>query len=158
MIMAAMFAGPLLLTTNMLATGIILALLGGAIGGTILGPDLIFAELIDEDYAHTGQRREGMYRGILGFIFRFPPAVAGLILGEGLALAGYDSDLAISAQPDAVFTVIRIFLVVLPLIGLGLGIALLVMYPLHGVYLSKIQGTVTALRYAAEGKQHRAKV
>ena len=152
MALAVVFAIPLLFTTDTIATGIILAWLGGAIGGTILGPDLIFAELIDEDYANTGQRREGMYRGILGFIFRFPPAVAGLILGEGLAMAGYDSDLAVSAQPDAVFTVIRIFLVVLPLIGLVLGIALLVIYPLHGAYLSTIQGQVIALRQAAGKK------
>jgi GPH family glycoside/pentoside/hexuronide:cation symporter len=130
----------------MLTTGIVLAFLGGAIGGTVLGPDMLFAELIDEDYAETGERREGMYRGIIGFVYRLPPAVAGLILGEGLALAGYNSDLSVSEQPDAVITLIRVFVAVLPLAGLLLGIGLLILYPLHGAYLRQVQQRAAALR------------
>lgn len=253
MVIAATLAVPLLFTTDIRIVRIILVFLGGAIGGTILGPDMIFAELIDEDYVSTGQRREGMYRGILGFVFRFPPGVVGLILGIGLALVSYDTnadaswritfaesvnvsgewatlvceptgeqysvlddtlpvkgesqiyeltpdpkmptgdtctlminrslvsgesesvviskvepsdaviDIAtdgnievtlsdVDAQPAAVSQIIRIFLAVLPLIGLLLGIALLVIYPLHGDYLRDIQQQVGALRRAAEGK------
>lgn len=143
---AAVFSLPLLLTTEMLATGIVLALLGLAIGGTILGPDMLFAELVDEDFVQTGQRREGMFRGIIGFVYRLPPAVAGLILGEGLALAGFDDALKASEQPDAVITMIRLFLAALPLIGLILGIVLLLIYPLHGAYLQDVQRRAAALR------------
>jgi GPH family glycoside/pentoside/hexuronide:cation symporter len=143
---AAVFSVPLLFTTDVIATGIVLALLGMAIGGTILGPDLLFAELVDEDYVQTGQRREGMYRGIIGFVYRLPPAVAGLILGEGLALAGYNADLDVGAQPEAVTTIIRVFLGVLPLVGLIIGIGLLVIYPLHGKHLQDIQRRAAILR------------
>jgi GPH family glycoside/pentoside/hexuronide:cation symporter len=142
MSMATALAIPLLFTSSELGTGAALALLGIAVGGTIIGPDLLFAELIDEDYARTGQRREGMYRGILGFVYRFPPAVAGLLLGVGLALAGYNGDLEAGGQPGAVGTVIRVFLVVLPFIGLTAGIGLLWIYPLHGRYLRDIQQRV----------------
>ena len=147
MAIAGVFAIPLLFAHSMEATACVLALLGTAIGGTVLGPDMLFAEVIDEDYVRTGQRREGMYRGILGFIFRFPPALAGLILGEGLALAGYDSDLSVSAQPDAVATVIRTFASILPLAALIMGVALLVAYPLHGAYLQEIQQRAKELRH-----------
>jgi GPH family glycoside/pentoside/hexuronide:cation symporter len=146
MIMAGMFAVLLLFTKSMLSTAVVLGLLGVSIGGTVLGPDLLFAEVVDEDYVHTGRRREGMYRGILGFIFRFPPAVAGLILGEGLALAGYDADLSVSAQPEGVVTIIRVFASTLPLVALAAGIALLIVYPMHGRYLRDIQQRATALR------------
>lgn len=149
MVSAAVFAIPLLFVNSLLGTAAVLALLGTAIGGTVLGPDMLFAEVVDEDYVKTGQRREGMYRGILGFIFRFPPAVSGLILGEGLALAGYNSDLEASAQPDAVVLVIRIFSSVLPLIALGIGIGLLVVYPLYGSYLRDIQQQVITLRQSS---------
>ena len=149
MAIATVFAVPLLFTREVLATGIVLAFLGGAIGGTILGPDMLFAELIDEDYAQTGERREGMYRGIIGFVYRLPPAVAGLILGEGLAFAGYNSDLSVSEQPDAVITLIRMFVAVLPLVGLLLGIGLLFAYPLHGAYLQQVQQRAAALREQA---------
>jgi GPH family glycoside/pentoside/hexuronide:cation symporter len=251
MSVAAVFAFPLLFITDAVAAGAVLGLLGTAIGGIILGPDLLFAEVIDEDYADTGQRREGMYRGILGFIFRFPPAVVGLILGIGLALAGYDAgagasvqitftdrvtvagdwaaltcassdtrytigddtlavkggpstytltpetnmptgdtctltikhDLVsgtdgpirvteakpadatigtaangdfeitlpdVDTQPSAVSTIIRVFLGVLPLIGLALGVWLLFAYPLHGEHLRTVQGRVVTLRRSGE--------
>jgi GPH family glycoside/pentoside/hexuronide:cation symporter len=146
---AAVFSIPLLFVNGTIATSIVLALLGAAIGGTVLGPDLLFAEVVDDDYVRTGLRREGMYRGILGFIFRFPPAVANLILGEGLTLAGYDSDLSASAQPDAVKTVIRAFSAVLPMTAVVLGVVLLLAYPLYGKYLTDIQERATVLRQAA---------
>jgi GPH family glycoside/pentoside/hexuronide:cation symporter len=107
MSIATVFALPLLFTSSLLATALVLALLGLAIGGIVLGPDMLFAEVVDEDYARTGVRREGTYRGLLGFIYRFPPAVAGLLLGEGLALAGYDANWGAEAQPEAVVTLIR---------------------------------------------------
>ncbi|RPJ03062.1 MAG: MFS transporter [Chloroflexi bacterium] len=150
MAIATVFAVPLLFTHDVLATGIVLAFLGGAIGGTVLGPDMLFAELIDEDYARTGERREGMYRGLIGFVYRLPPAVAGLILGEGLAFAGYNSDLSVSGQPEAVITLIRTFVAVLPLTGLILGIGLLLAYPLHGAYLQQVQQRAAALRQSSQ--------
>jgi len=110
---------------------------------------------VDDDYVRTGLRREGMYRGILGFIFRFPPAVAGLVLGEGLSLAGYDSDLAAGMQPEAVITVIRTFSAVLPMIAIVAGIGLLVAYPLHGERLDRIQRQATAMRGRAAAEYDR---
>jgi GPH family glycoside/pentoside/hexuronide:cation symporter len=146
MSIAVVFALPLLVTSSLTATLIVMALLGASIGGVVLGPDMLFAEVVDEDYAKTGIRREGSYRGILGFIFRFPPAVTGLLLGEGLALAGYDADLAADAQPEAVATLIRAFVAFLPLFALAVGIVLLRIYPLHGEYLRDIQQRVADLR------------
>jgi GPH family glycoside/pentoside/hexuronide:cation symporter len=146
---AGVFALPLLVTSSLTTTLIVMGLLGASIGGVVLGPDMLFAEVVDEDYAKTGIRREGMYRGILGFIFRFPPAVAGLLLGEGLALAGYRSGLAAGAQPQEVIALIRVYLAFLPLVALAGGIALLRIYPLHGEYLREIQQRVAHLHKRA---------
>lgn len=146
LMLAAAAAIPLLFTSSVLGTGVVMALVGTAIGGTVLGPDLLFAEVVDDDYVRTGLRREGMYRGILGFIFRFPPAVAGLILGEGLALAGYDSDLDAALQPDAVASMIRLFAVALPLAAIVGGVLLLYVYPLHGGNLKAIQRRAAVMR------------
>jgi GPH family glycoside/pentoside/hexuronide:cation symporter len=148
--MAAVLAIPLLFARSLLATGVALALLGTSIGGIILGPDMLFAEVVDEDYVRTGIRREGTYRGILGFIFRFPPALAGLILGEGLALAGFNSELSASAQPEVVTTTIRLFSAVIPIIALVVGIGLLLIYPLHGKYQRDVQQRAALLREATD--------
>lgn len=145
----ALLATPLLFVNDMTSTAITLAVLGLAVGGAALGPDMLFAEVVDDDYVRTGQRREGMYRGILGFIFRFPPALAGLILGEGLALAGFDSDLPAAAQPEGVVTAIRAFSTALPLLAVAIGIALLVAYPLYGSRLTAIQEKAAVLRQKA---------
>ncbi len=156
MSVAAVFALPLLLTSSLHATALVLALLGLAIGGVVLGPDMLFAEVVDEDYAKTRIRREGTYRGLLGFIYRFPPAVAGLLLGEGLALAGYDADLSAEMQPEAVILVIRAFTAFLPLLALVLGLFLLAKYPLHGEYLRTIQKKVAALNGQSEAERFSA--
>lgn len=147
MMVAAVFAMPLLFTRSLYATGAVLTLLGAAVGGSVLGPDLLFAEVVDEDYVKTGQRREGTYRGILGFIYRVPPGLFGLILGEGLAAAGYDSDL--TTQPEAVVHLIRVFSALLPIIGLLIGIGLLIWYPLHGDHLKRIQQRAAEMKAAA---------
>ena len=148
MLIGGIFAIPLLFTASLTTTTIVLVLLGLAIGGTALGPDMLFAEVVDEDYVNTGKRREGMYRGIIGFVFRFPPAVAGLVLGEALSLAGYNADLAVSAQPEAVNTIIRGFASVLPLGATAIGVLLLVIYPLHGARLEEVQRLARAMRRA----------
>lgn len=153
MSLAALFALPLLVTTALTATTVALMLLGAAIGGLLLGPDMLFAEVVDEDFVKTGQRREGMYRGILGFFFRFPPAVAGLLMGEMLQIAGYDSELDAATQPDAVINVIRAFSSLLPLVALIIGIGLLLIYPLHGAYLQQIQQRAADLREALKSPQ-----
>ncbi len=98
MIGTAILALPLIFVSSLTTMAIALGVLGLVVGGSALGPDMLFAEVVDDDYVRTGQRREGMYRGILGFIFRFPPALAGLILGEGLAAAGFDADVAAAAS------------------------------------------------------------
>jgi GPH family glycoside/pentoside/hexuronide:cation symporter len=143
---ASVFAVPFLFAQNLTVTVISLVAMGMAVGGSLLGPDLLLAELIDEDYVRTKMRREGVYRGVLGFIFRFPPAFAGLIIGEMLAVAGYDADLSVSAQPDQVETVIRYFTSVGPLVAVVIGVFLMIIYPLHGARLEEIQDQAAALR------------
>ena len=149
---AGVLALPLLVTTDITATALVLGALGLAVGGLILGPDMLFAEVVDEDFVRTGQRREGMYRGILGFVFRFPPAVAGLLLNEALAWAGYNANLDAATQPHVVILVIRLFASVLPLLALLVGLALLWKYPLHGDYLRRIQRQAAAQRRALEAQ------
>jgi len=150
MIGTALLALPLVFVNDLTSMAVVLAVLGLAVGGSALGPDMLFAEVVDDDYVRTGQRREGMYRGILGFIFRFPPALAGLVLGEGLALAGFDSDLAAAAQPEGVVGAIRAFATVLPLLAVVVGTVLLIMYPLYGERLARVQRRAAEMRHDAD--------
>lgn len=146
--LSAIFAAPLLLTTTLLSTTIALILLGLVVGGSALAPDLLFAEVIDEDYVRSGLRREGLYRGILGFMFRFPPAFSGLLLGELLAISGYDADLSVREQPEILITILRVFTAFGPAIAVGFGILLMLIYPLYGDRLNTIQDKANEMRRA----------
>ena len=151
--LSAVLALPILFTQDFTTTVGVLAALGLVVGGMILGPDLMFAEMIDEDFVRTGLRREGVYRGVLGFIYRFPPAFAGLIIGELLTGAGYDADLSVSQQPDAVADVVRSFTAFGPISAVAFGILVMLMYPLYGERLATIQTQAAELRHSLHQKR-----
>lgn len=155
--LAAMLALPFLVVDTLVATILSLGILGMAVGGAFLGPDLLFAELIDEDYVRTGARREGVYRGVLGFIYRFPPALAGLTIGELLASAGYNADLEVAQQPDKVEAVIRYFTAIGPLVAVIFGLLLMLIYPLHGKTLATIQIRANEMRQNLRRDNHEHK-
>ncbi|HLA45400.1 MAG TPA: MFS transporter [Aggregatilineales bacterium] len=153
--LGAIVAIPLMFVQGLTGTLILLSILGLVVGGTFfLGPDLLFAELIEEDFVRTGVRREGIYRGLLGFVFRFPNAFAGLILLQWLASSGYDADLAVNAQPNAVPEIIRIFMVVGFATAVIAGIVLLWIYPLYGERLEQVQQRSYEMRAAIKKSAH----
>jgi GPH family glycoside/pentoside/hexuronide:cation symporter len=151
--LAALFAIPLLFATNFAGAFLALAALGLVVGGTFfIGPDLLFAELVEEDYSRTSVRREGIYRGLLGFVFRFPPALAGLILLASLDVVGYDANLSVTAQPTGVEILLRLFVVLGCMVAVTVGLFLLWRYPLHGERLRQVQAEALRLRQATEAK------
>ena len=66
--------------------------------------------MADIDRLVTGKEREGVIYGGLGMAVRFPPAIAGLLLGYILAAAKYNADLEPFMQPETVGQFIRYFL------------------------------------------------
>ena len=133
LIIAVSFLIPFMFIQNIELSILLLMILGGASGGAMMmGPDLLFADIIDDDHKKTQRRREGVFAGLLGFTFRFPPALVGLILGELLTVARYDANLSVTSQPEKVAHVIKTFFAVGPMIAMIVGIILLCKYPLRG--------------------------
>jgi GPH family glycoside/pentoside/hexuronide:cation symporter len=137
---------PAIVATTMLGAIFVVSLIGFGLGGPmIVGAQLLFAEMIDEDFVETGVRREGLYRGMLGFVYRLPPAFSGLLLGELLAWSGYNAALSPAEQPVIVATSIRYFIGLTPMIAAVIGAVLAYIYPLHGDYLEAIQSRAQEL-------------
>jgi Na+/melibiose symporter-like transporter len=88
---------------------VLMAVFGSLAAGSQLAPTVMTAETIDKDNRQGLKYREGMIIGLMGMAIRFPPAVSGLLIGELLKLAAYDSTLAVSMQPDAVNWILRVF-------------------------------------------------
>lgn len=141
--------------SNSLLTGVITLSLVGAtlVGSLLIAAQMTYAEMIDEDFVKTGVRREGLYRGMLGFVFRFPPAFSGLLIGELLFSSGYDAVLTPLEQPDAVAFVIRSFVAFAPIVATLSALALTYAYPLHGEYLKDVQVKSQELRLKFEATE-----
>ncbi|UBV42148.1 MFS transporter [Deinococcus taeanensis] len=123
-------------------------LFGVALAGLILMGDVIMADVIDEDELRSGQRREGMYFGMAGFITTLSSALTSLVFGAVTRASGYDPTLA--AQPEAVAAGFRFFMTVPPICGALLALGILAFYPLHGERLRAVREALAHVRARAD--------
>lgn len=144
---------PILFVDTLTQSMLVIALIGFGISGpSLVGLNIIFADVVDEDYVKTGVRREGMYRGLLGFVFRWPPAFAALIIGELLRISGFDANIDPISQPEAVANSIRSFVAYTPFIFALITAVILYFYPLHGERLHEVQRGVQIRNEELEDK------
>jgi GPH family glycoside/pentoside/hexuronide:cation symporter len=118
------------------------AILGLSLAGLLIYPDLLIADVIDEDAKKMGARREGMYFGINGFIIRFAFTLQGLVTALVLGTTGYISATAqnaFPAQPEAAVLGIRSMVTLIPFVASMLTILALQRYPLHGKKLEAVR-------------------
>lgn len=108
---------------------------GMALSGLLVNPDLLLSDVIDEDETVTGQRREGMYFGLNGFVVRFAFTMQGLTTGAILHATRYvpssPDDLYPAQAPAARFGM-RALVALIPILASAMVIAALQRYPLHG--------------------------
>jgi GPH family glycoside/pentoside/hexuronide:cation symporter len=114
-----------------------LILVGIAIGGLMVAPDVLISYVIDEDEIKTGERREGMYFGIHGFIIRLSTILQGITISAILGYFGYDPRLEI--QPASALIGIRILMGIVPTIAVIVGILALLYHPIKGKYFDKLR-------------------
>lgn len=94
---------------------------GAAIfSGTQSVATVMNTEVISNDFQRSKKNRSALIYGLLGMTNRFPPAVAGLLLGEVLAMSGYVPELSVSLQPDTVQLYLSLFF------SLGIAISCLI--------------------------------
>ncbi len=130
---------PYLIVSSVWGTLLTTALVGLGLGGLVVLPDMLLADVIDEDELKTGRRREGMYFGMQGLLMRGSIVLQVLVLNGMLMLVGYNPDLAPLQQPAALEVGLRSLFSVVPAVASGLGILALFAYPLHGHRLDQVR-------------------
>lgn len=119
---------PFSFVESLLWAAVTAACVGIGLAGLLVLLDVLLSEVIDEDERKTGERREGMYFGMNGFIVRWGVSLQAAVLGLILETSGYSADLAV--QPDSAILGIRLMLSGLPLAVLLLSLWFFYKYPL----------------------------
>jgi GPH family glycoside/pentoside/hexuronide:cation symporter len=127
------------------------ALTGLSLGGLLVFPNLLVADIVDEDETVTGARREGMYFGINGFIIRFAFTMQGITTGAILNLTRYvpsTDEILYPVQPASAVLGIRIMVAMAPILASLVVVWALSRYPLHGHRLAALRERMGALQRA----------
>ena len=119
-----------LLPTSVLAAALVGVGVGVGVGGLLQLLEVVLSQIIDEDAARTGHRREGVYFGVNGFVVRGSVVLQAIAAAWVLNASGYDAALG-DAQPDAVDGGIRIMLAVIPLVFTALSWLCFWLYPIR---------------------------
>jgi GPH family glycoside/pentoside/hexuronide:cation symporter len=119
-------------------------LIGMGFAGIFLMDNVLLADVVDEDEARTGTRREAMYFGVSSMAGPLALAIVSVVFGAVSSTFGYDPTL--DAQPASVALGFRLFITLTPTISLIAAAIVIYFYPLHGERLRRIKQTLLARR------------
>jgi GPH family glycoside/pentoside/hexuronide:cation symporter len=125
---------------------VVVVLFGLGLAGLLMLTDLLIADVVDEDELDTGQRREGMFFGMNGFVIRFAFTLQGIISGTILELGGYVAPtpgLLYPPQPSGALWAMRLLIGGLPAVAALIAFFILGGYRLRGSRLRDVQAKVT---------------
>lgn len=103
---------------------------GVGVGGLLQLLEVMLGQIIDEDAARTGLRREGVYFGVNGFVVRGSVVLQAVVAAWVLTASGFDASLG-DAQPGSVDGGIRLMLAVVPLAFAALAWLCFWLYPIR---------------------------
>ena len=113
----ALGALPFFVVRNFVEGIAALAVIGVGLSGFLMLVDIIMAEIIDDDARRVGERREGVYYGLNGFVLRFGTTLESLVLYVILSVTHYHANAAGIAS-TAVETGFRVLMAGVPLAAL----------------------------------------
>jgi GPH family glycoside/pentoside/hexuronide:cation symporter len=130
-----------------------LAVAGFGMAGPPTITNLLFAQVADHDELRSGVRREGMFFGTNALITKPAQSIALALQPFVLEAAGFitresNGGQVLADQPATALFGIRALIGLIPGIALLLSAALLLLYPLRGRLLGKMQEDVLALHAA----------
>jgi glycoside/pentoside/hexuronide:cation symporter, GPH family len=127
-------AGLFLIQPGQIGLLYLLAVMAGiGVSVAYLVPWSMIPDVIELDELNTGQRREGIFYSFMVLLQKFGLALALLLVGQALDLAGFISSPTgspIPQQPESALLAIRIAVGPLPTIALIFGLILAYFYPI----------------------------
>ncbi|MES2867287.1 MFS transporter [Microbacterium profundi] len=128
-----------LVPSSVLGAALVGVAVGVGVGGLLQLLEVMLSQIIDDDAARTGHRREGVYFGVNGFVVRGSVVLQAIVAAWVLNASGFDAALG-DAQPDAVDGGIRIMLAVVPMAFTALAWVCFYLYPIRARDLVAVSG------------------
>jgi len=122
---------PVLFVNDIVSLALWGLLTGATIGGVIIGREVIFGDIIDEDELKSGCRREGCLLGVIVSLEKLSLVIVGVSTAVVLSLIGYVSDLKPLEQPPYVGLGIRLGMLGFQLFYMATTLISLKFYPLN---------------------------
>ena len=119
-----------LLPATVLGAAVVGIAVGVGVGGLLQLLEVVLSQIIDADAERTGQRREGVYFGVNGFVVRGSVVLQAIVAAWVLNVSGFDASLG-DAQPESVDGGIRIMLAVVPMVFTALAWLCFWLYPIR---------------------------
>jgi GPH family glycoside/pentoside/hexuronide:cation symporter len=120
----------IIMLANDFYTGLIgTTLIAPGLAGFMMLPIVMLTEVIDDDAARTGERREGIFFGINGGIVKLAFSFQGILYSIVFTITRYDPELVV--QPTSAVWGIRFMMGASPILALLLGAWALSKYPLR---------------------------
>jgi GPH family glycoside/pentoside/hexuronide:cation symporter len=133
------------------ALALVLAVLAGVgVATAYIVPWSMMPDVIEYDELQTGQRREGIFYGLMVLLQKFGLAAGQFIIGLALQLTGFISTEGQAAvqQPDAALLALRVLIGPAPTVILVLGLILTWFYPITREKHAEIVAQLEARRAA----------
>lgn len=119
-----------LVPSSVLGAALVGVAVGVGVGGLLQLLEVVLAQIIDDDAARTGHRREGVYFGVNGLVVKGAIVLQAMVAAWVLNASGFDGALG-DSQPDAVDGGIRIMLAVVPMAFTALAWVCFFLYPIR---------------------------
>jgi GPH family glycoside/pentoside/hexuronide:cation symporter len=103
-------------------------MIGPALGGVWMLVNAMIPDVVDLDELKTGNRCEGMFSAVYGWMFKMGAALALIVSGYVLNWSGFDA--ALPAQTGQSIFMMRVYFTALPSLAIGAAIAAMWFYPL----------------------------
>jgi len=136
------------LADSMAAVVAVSVVMGIGVAGVMIMPNLLYAEIIDEDQVRTGRRREGAFFGINALIMRLSVVIQGFTTAAVLERSGYQADAAVQS-PSALIG-IRVLIGLAPAVFCALAALVLLFYPIDRARRAEICEKVREMNPASD--------
>jgi GPH family glycoside/pentoside/hexuronide:cation symporter len=147
-------AGLFLIQPGQIGLMYLLAIMAGSgVSVAYLIPWSMIPDVIELDELNTGQRREGIFYSFMVLLQKFGLALALLLVGQALDLAGFierPPGGEIPVQPESALLAIRIAVGPLPTIALVCGVILAYFYPITKEVHDEIRLNLQARKQTSE--------